>query len=84
MMSKETNERLKRDTQHVPLRHFFFLQFFLFPLSCAEDAVKVCVCVGVAQSEALFCSLSHGHAGLNLRVVRVAELCGRACTRASC
>ena len=30
MMSKETNERLKRDTQHVPLRQksttFFFLE----------------------------------------------------------
>ncbi len=34
MMSKETNERLKRDTQHVPLRNLIFLVFFVFrPLS---------------------------------------------------
>ena len=30
MMSKETNERLKRDTQHVPLRQNIYFSFLLF------------------------------------------------------
>ena len=77
---------------------FFFLSFF--PLSwslsflvracrsrmAGVQGVQRCVlCVGVWELFViLFCRLSDVHAGLHLRLGRVAELCGRACTRASC